>query len=214
MIYLFCGEDVKNKHENFKKFIESIPKSTETFYIGKNDFNPMETESFYSGSGLFFTKCIVVFTNIFEKEETLRFILNKLNLIGESGNDFVFLEGKLNKTVLDAFKKARAEINVFELPKKVEKFNSFLLANAFGQRDKLNLWIYFRQAIGGGVAMEELIGILFWKAKDMILKKDFNKFSEIEIKNFAGKLSYLLPEARKNGLDTESVFEQFLLDAF
>ena len=58
--------------------------------------------------------------------------------MGESGNDFVFLEGKLNKPVLDAFKKARAEINVFELPKeKIEKFNNFLLANAFGDKDKL-----------------------------------------------------------------------------
>jgi len=48
----------------------------------------------------------------------------------------------------------------------------------------------------------------------MILKKDFRKFSEVELKNFISKLSYLLPEARKAGLDAESVFEQFLLEAF
>jgi len=215
MIYLFCGDDAKNKYSSYERFIKSIPASTETFFVGKNDFNPMEVESFYSGSGLFFTKCAVIFTNVFEKEETLDFILNKLNLISESGNDFIFLEGKLNKSIIDAFKKARAEINIFELLKeKIEKFNNFLLANAFGDRDKLNLWIYFRQAIDNGAGMEELIGVLFWKVKDMLLKKNFGKFSESELKNFAGKLSYLLPEARKNGLDTESVFEQFLLDAF
>lgn len=215
MIYLFCGDDTKNKHSSYEKFIKSMPAGTETFFIGKNDFDPMETESLYSGSGLFFKKCVVIFTNIFEREETLDFILDKLNLISQSENDFVFLEGKLNKPILDAFKKARAEINVFELPKeRKEKFDSFLLANAFGQKDKLNLWVYFRQAIDNGVAMEELIGILFWKAKDMMLKKDFSKFSELELKNFAGKLSYLLPEARKNGLDAETTFEQFLLEAF
>jgi len=222
MIYLFCGDDVKSKHLNYDKFIRSLPtgqagmpSSTEIFYVGKNDFDPVQTESFYSGSGLFFTKCVVVFTDIFEKEETLDFVLEKLNLIGESENSFVFLEGRLNKPVLDAFKKARAEINVFELPKeKIEKFNNFLLANALESRDKLNLWVYFRQAIDNGAAMEELVGILFWKAKDMLLKKNFNKFSETELKNFAGRLSYLLPEARKNGLDAESVFEQFLLEAF
>ncbi len=215
MIYLFCGEDVKNKHSSYEKFIKSVAEGTETFFIGKNDFDPMEIESLYSGSGLFFTKCMVIFTDIFEKEETLNFILNKLNLMGESKNDFIFLEGKLNKSILDAFKKARAEINVFELPKgKIEKFNSFLLANAFGSRDKLNLWIYFRQALERGIEMEALIGVLFWKVKDMMLKKDFNKFSEEELKKFARKLSYLLPEARKKGLDAETVFEQFLLDAF
>ncbi len=215
MIYLFCGDDVKNKHSSYEKFMKSMPTGMETFFIGKNDFDPMEIESFYSGSGLFFKKCAVVFTNIFEKEETLEFVLDKLNLIGQSGNDFVFIEGKLNKPVLDAFKKARAEINVFELPKeKKEKYNNFLLANAFEDRDRFHLWIYFRQALENGAAMEELIGILFWKAKDMILKKDFGKYSLSELENFAGKLSYLLPEARKNGLDTESVFERFLLEAF
>jgi hypothetical protein len=221
MIYLFSGDDVKNKHESYEKFIKSLPLEvgmpvgTEIFFIGKNDFNEMEVESFYSGAGLFFKKCIIVFTNIFEKEENLSFILDKLDLIAQSTNDFVFLEGKLGKPILDSFKKARAEINIFELPKeKKEKYNSFLLADAFSQRDKLHLWIYFRQAINAGVNMEELIGILFWKAKDMLLKKSFNKFTEIELKNFAGKLSYLLPEARKEGKDAEYVFEQFLLEAF
>jgi hypothetical protein len=215
MIYLFCGNDAKNKHLGYEKFIKSLPVGTETFFIGKNDFNPIQTESFYSGSGLFFAKCVVVFTDIFEKEETLDFILEKLNLLEKSENDFIFLEGKLGKSTLDAFKKARAEINVFELPKeKEEKFNNFLLANAFGDRDKLHLWIYFRQAMDNGAGMEELIGVLFWKVKDMLLKKNFSKFSEPELKNFAGKLSYLLPEARKNGLDTETEFEKFLLKAF
>lgn len=215
MIYLFCGNDSKTKHTIYEKFIKSMPSGIETFFIGKNDFNTTQIESLYSGAGLFFTKCVVIFNNIFEKEESLDFILNKLNLIEKSGNDFVFLEGKLNKPILDAFKKARAEINVFELTKeKIEKFNSFLLADAFRQRDKLNLWIYFRQAIENEVSLEELVGILFWKAKDMLLKKNFNKFSEEELKNIAGKLSYLLPEARKEGKEAEAVLEQFLLEVF
>ena len=215
MIYLFCGDDTKNKHRVYEKFIKSIPVGTETFFIGKNDFSPMEVESFYSGSGLFFSKCVVVFTNIFEKEETLDFVSEKLSLMGESENDFVFIEGKLNKPVLDAFKKARAELNVFELPKeKKEKYDNFLLAYDFEKRDKLNLWIHYRQAIDVGVGMEELVGVLFWKAKDMLLRKNFSKFKEEELKNFATKLSYILPEARKEGKDAEIVFEQFLLEAF
>ncbi len=215
MIYLFAGDDAKTKHASYEKFLKSLPKGIETFFIGKNDFNPMQMESFYSGAGLFFTKCAVVYTNIFEREETLDLVLEKLEFMEKSGNSFIFLEGKLNKPVLDAFKKARAELNIFELPKeKKEKFNSFLLAYAFEDRDKLNLWIYFRQAMDKGVGMEELIGILFWKAKDMILKKNFRKFKEEELKNFASKISYLLPESRKAGLDDESAFEQFLLKAF
>jgi len=215
MLYLFSGDDTKNKLISYEKFVKSVPLNTETFFINRNDFDPVQIESLYSGASLFSALSRVIFQNIFEYEETRDFVLNKLELMGKSANSFIFLEGKLNKPILDAFKKVHAEINLFELPKeKKEKFDNFLVANAFGQKDKLNLWIYFRQAMDRGVGMEELIGVLFWKIKDMIIKKDFRKFSEVELKNFVSKLSYLLPEARKAGLDAESVFEQFLLEAF
>jgi len=215
MIYLFAGDDAQNKRGAYEQFKKSLPEATETFFINKNDFDPFQLENFYSGFGLFFTRCTVFFENIFEREENRIFVLKKLELISESQNDFVFLEGKLSKIVLDAFKKARAEINIFELSKeKKEKYDNFLLADAFADRNKLNLWIFFRQAMDKGVGMEELIGVLFWKAKDMILKKNFRKFSEAELKNFIAKISCLLPKARKEGLDDEAVFEQFLLEAF
>jgi hypothetical protein len=215
MIYLFAGDDTKSKHLNYEKFIKSIPVGTETFFIDRNNFDRVQIESLYSGSSLFALTSIVIFSNIFEYEETRDFVLEKLKLMGESNNSFIFLEGKLNKPILDAFRKARAELNVFELPKeKKEKYDNFLVANAFADKDKLHTWIYFRQAMDVGVSMEEIIGVLFWKIKDMILKKNFNKFSEEQLKNFATKISYLLPQARKEGRDAESAFEQFLLEAF
>jgi len=215
MLYLFSGDDAKSKIINYEKFIKSLPKEAEIFSVNRNDFDQVQIESFYSGSSLFSAKSAVIFFGILEYEETREFILEKLEAMGKSGNIFVFLEGKLNKPILDAFRKARAELNVFELPKeKKEKFDNFLVANAFANKDKLNTWIYFRQAVDVGVVMEELIGVLFWKIKDMLLKKNFSKFSEEQLKDYASKISYLLPEARKKGLDAESAFEQFLLEAF
>ena len=215
MLYLFSGDDAKSKIINYEKFIKSLPKEAEIFSVNRNDFDQVQIESFYSGSSLFSAKSAVIFSGILEYEETREFILEKLEAMGKSGNIFVFLEGKLNKPILDAFRKARAELNVFELPKeKKEKFDNFLVANAFANKDKLNTWIYFRQAVDVGVVMEELIGVLFWKIKDMLLKKNFSKFSEEQLKNYVSKISYLLPEARKKGLDAESAFEQFLLEAF
>jgi len=215
MISLFAGDDAKNKILAHEKFMNSLSSGVEIFFINKNDFNKSQIESLYSGAGLFFSKCIVIFENILEFEENRDFILGKLDLMRQSENSFIFLEGKVNKPILDIFKKVRAELNIFELPKeKKEKFDNFLVANAFGQRDKLNLWVYFRQAMDRGVGMEELIGVLFWKIKDMILKKDFRKFSEIELKDSASRLSYLLPQARKKGKDAEATFEQFLLEVF
>lgn len=215
MIYLFSGDDIKNKLSSFEKFLTKAPKDAEILRLSNKDFNPMQIEGFYSGSGLFFKQSVVVLSGFLEESETKEYMLEKLEQLSDSNNWFVFVEGKLLKPVLDAFKKAKAEIQVFELPKvATEKFNSFVLANAFGVRDKLNLWIHFREAVANGVAMEELAGILFWKAKDMLMKKNFGKFSEDELKNFVQKLSYLLPEARQKGKDAEIAFEQFLLEAF
>lgn len=215
MLYLFTGDDSKNKLHAYEKFIKSIPSGVETFHISRNDFNPIFLESLYSGSGLFFSKSAVIFRNILDREETRDLVLKRIKNMAQSENSFIFLDGKLNKGVVDAFKKAKAEVDVFELLKeKKEKFNNFLLANAFEQKDKLNLWIYYRMAVDKGVGLEELVGVLFWKAKDMFLKRNFNKFSEEQLKNFSSKLSYLLPEARKKGHDAEAVFEKFLLEAF
>jgi hypothetical protein len=215
MLYLFTGDDTKNKTLNYGKFIKSIPADTETFFINRNDFDPDQIESFYSGASLFSPLSAVIFQNIFEYEETRDFLLDKLKMMDESANTFVFLEGKLNKPVLDVFKKAKGEVNVFELSKeKKEKYDNFLVANAFITKDKFNTWLYFRQAMDKGVGMEEIIGVLFWKIKDSLLKKNFAKFSERQLKDFSSKISYLLPEARKEGKDAESAFEQFLLEAF
>ncbi len=214
MIYLFAGNDTKKKREAYEKFSLS-QGNINSFSVIKNDFDQRQVTSFFSGSGLFFDQCAVYFENVFENEDAKEFILKHLPEMQDSVNTFVFLEGSLLKAVLDTFKKARAEINVFEIPKeKAEKYNSFLLANAYGAKDKLNLWIYFRQAMDKGVSLEELVGVLFWKGKDMVLKRNFGKFSEEELKNFTSKLSYLLPKARAEGLDDELAMEQFLLEAF
>jgi hypothetical protein len=215
MIYLFYGNGTLNKQKAYDKLIKTISKDTDTVALSRNGFDKMSFESLYSSSSLFSAKSIVLASGLLEHEETREFILEKLPLIASSANDFVFLEGKLNKPVTDAFKKVRAEINIFELPKaKLEKFDNFLLASAFANKDKLNSWIYFRQAVDLGVALEEMTGVLFWKLKDMILKKNFSKFKESELKDIAARLSYILPEARSSGRDAEAALEQFLLEAF
>jgi len=215
MIFLFAGDDAKNKHSAYEKFIKSLVKERELISIGRNSFDPLQIESFYSGASLFYPISAIIFENILEYSEKRDFILERISLMASSENFFIFLEGKLNKSTIDIFKKSRAELNIFELPKaKKEKFDNFLVANAFEKKDKLHAWIYFRQAMDRGVGMEEIIGVLFWKIKNMLLRKNFGKFREEELKDYVSHLSYLLPQARKKNEDAEAVFEKFLLEAF
>src|SRR3989338_7397717 len=144
MLYLFSGDDSKNRLFSYEKFIKSIPKDRQLFFVSRNEFNPAQIESLYSGASLFSPLSAVIFQNIFEYEETRDFILNKLELMEKSANSFIFLESKLNKSILDAFKKSLPDdrqtapfVNIFELPKeKKEKFDNFLVANAFEQKNK------------------------------------------------------------------------------
>lgn len=215
MIFLFAGDDAKSKYSSYEEFIKTVSRERDVVFVGRNNFDSLQIESFYSGANLFSPLSAVVFENILDYPEKRDFILEKLPLLAESSNFFIFLEGKLGKPITDVFKKVRAELNVFELPKaKKEKFDNFLVANAFEKKDKLHTWIYFREAMDKGVGMEEIIGVLFWKIKNMLLRKSFGKFSAAELEDYASRLSYLLPRARKKNEDAEAAFEQFLLEAF
>ncbi len=213
MIYLLAGENTGARNEAFEKIKNKIQKDVEIFSISKNDFNFTQIESLYKSAGLFASKHVVVLSYVLEKEEAREFVLEKLLAINDSPNDFIFLEGKLSKVVLDQFKKVNASISLFDsIKEKKEKFNTFILANNLGDRDRLNLWINFRRAIENDVSPEEISGILFWKVKDMILKRNFSKFSETELKKISSKIALFLPSIRREGKDPEVAFEEFLLN--
>ncbi len=78
MIYLFTGNNVHEKLLAYEEFIKSIPKDVEIFKFNRNDFDQNQIGSFYSGSGLFFKKSLVIFSSFLEYDETLNFILYKL----------------------------------------------------------------------------------------------------------------------------------------
>src|SRR3989338_9281578 len=99
MLYLFAGDDAKRKLVAYEKFINYIPVRTEKFSFSRNNFDPMQIESLYSGSSLFSTLSATIFQDILEYEETRDFVFAKLKLMGDSANSFVFLEGKLNKPI-------------------------------------------------------------------------------------------------------------------
>lgn len=215
MIYLFTGDDSKKRIASYRNFFIDNSKGLEVFFVTKNDFDFVQIESLFSGRGLFFNKSIVVLSSVFEKKENKEFVLENLDFLNKSPNLFLFLERDISKKDLAYFKEKNLNIFNFELPKvKKEKFDNFLIANVFMQKNKKVLWIYYRQAIDLGVALEEIVGVLFWKVKDALIKKNFSKFSEKELILISQKLSCLLPEARKEGKDAEVVLERFLIEVF
>ena len=153
MIYLFSGPGEK-RQPAYLKLLGNLPKGTEIFRVEKSNWNPLEMERFYTSSGLFFDKIAVILSEVLENPEAKNFIIEKLSEIGESKNSFIFLESKLPKAIIDAFKSARAQIEVFEREEPEEKYDNFLLAGALGKKDSAGSTVHSSQRHFGQFALE------------------------------------------------------------
>ncbi len=98
-------------------------------------------------------------------------IRNILNTFKESPHYLFFSEESVTKPIISAFEKIDATIQSFEkeiVEKKEGGNNIFVLSDLLGARDKKNLWIAYHQALSSS-SVEEIIGILNWQLKNMIL---------------------------------------------
>jgi DNA polymerase III delta subunit len=86
----------------------------------------------------------------------------------QSHNHFVLLFKPLTAIQKKSF--AGASVVSCIPPKKVdEKFNTFSLTDALVARDKKNLWILYQKARRAGVTEHEIVPILIWQLKTMLL---------------------------------------------
>jgi hypothetical protein len=121
----------------------------------------------------------------------------------ESPNIFIVLEGKPNAELKRAFEKNAEKIVECEpkaVVEKKEEFNIFALTSAFASRDAFKAWKIYREAIDAGTAVENILGLLFWKAKS------------IADKVLARELMVLYHEGHRGRRDLELATEQCILN--
>ncbi len=242
MIYFFYGENQPEKKKALGELFESqgFKDANSHFLIGGDNWSESNIEELASSSGLFAAKNAIVLENILENKEARNFIFEKIELLKDSGNIFVFLEVKAPKELLSVLEKEAESIMSFE-PEEVavggREFNIFSLADAFGKRDKKEAWIIFQKALSAEVAAEEMQGILFWQIKSMILSKDkkadeasmketglnpyvFKKsaaysknFTDRELKNLSSGITALYHDAHRGLLDLNIGLEKFILES-
>jgi hypothetical protein len=114
----------------------------------------------------------VFLDRVTENAEAREKIADFIKTMEESPNIFIVLEGKLNAELKKGFEKdaekaVECEPETKGAPFKEDGFNIFALANAVGRREPLKAWSIYRQAVDAGIAAENILGILFWKAKSM-----------------------------------------------
>ena len=183
--------------------------------------------------GLFNNSYIVYCTNFFENKEAKEVFVDRLEEISASPNIFIVLEGDIDKKTLLAVTDWAEKVQSFDKLRTGKKpdFNIFSLTDAFGRRDKKNLWVLFQKAVASGAVPEEIHGILFWQLKSMLVaahstssgqagvapfvftkaKSFLKNYTDEELKKLSSKFVTLYHDAHRGIHDFEIALERLIL---
>ncbi len=185
MIYAFFGNDtgaVRTKAFTFLRTLADDGADTRT--VTADDWKDGLIRDLAGGTSLFGgTETVVLDTLSEAGEEVLEALLNDLDLLKESPNHFVLVEGPLTapaKRQVEKFSERAVEV----AGEKKVKFNTFLLADALQSRDRKSLWLFLNEAWREGVENEQIVGLLFWQVKALRLAEKTGSAEEAGLKPF------------------------------
>jgi len=235
MLYLIYGTDIQKARAKARSLLDSLiakkPDSAVLRFNSEN-INKEDLEEGFKGKGLFSDKYVVFLDSISENKNFEELLLARVKEFAASENIFIILEAGLTKKVLGKFEKHAEKVLEFNLQKvKEDKFNIFALTDAFGMRDKKKLWVLLQKALREGVRPEEIHGILFWQAKNILLVKSggspmslglnpfvlkkaqgfAQKFSDEEAYDTSKELISLYHRSRRGEATLDSALEEFVL---
>lgn len=236
MLYFLHGTDSKKSREKLHELTDTLHKKkpdAELFKIEGEQWDAARFEEFLSGQGLFENKYIVVLDKVFENAEAKASVAGSLKEIAESDNIFIFLEGAVDAPTLKKIEKHAQKTQEFEEKEKTapKTFNIFSLTDAFGRRDKKQLWVLYEQALASGSEPEEIHGILFWQLKSILTAvsaksatesglKPFvfqkatgfaRNYSREELQKMSGRFVEIYHNARRGISEMEIGLEKFIL---
>lgn len=188
MYYFLYGKNTKESRKKLKSLLQTLQtkrKEAEVFRINNDNWSEGQFDELLVAQGLFDQKYIIVLDSLFENKEAKERILDRAKEMKECQNVFLLIENDTDKKTLDKISKYAEKVQEFSGGIiKEERFNTFGLADAFGKRDKKNLWIGYLEAIDRGISPEEISGVLFWQIKNIIIAKKTNNVRESKLSPF------------------------------
>jgi len=234
MLYILTGTDSNKRRLERDKIVLSI-SDDETYTIRRDDVavSVSEIEETAGTSNLFGKPIVMIFEEALADEVVREKVSKLTSLLADSVNHFIFSETTLSKEILSRFQKKALHSHHFDLKKEVAiRDNSgFALTDSFCKRDKKKTWMLYRIEIEKGKDPHELIGLLFWAVKSMIISeksKDANEaglnpfvfkksksasvnFKGNELLNFSKSLIDFYHNARNGDIEWEEGLESLIL---
>ncbi len=235
MIYFFYGTNKDGARDKVHKTLDSLllkKPNASTLHVSADNFNESVVQEYIKGQGLFENKHIVFFDNMLGDELAKEYFLENIKQIRDAPHMVLVLEEKVDKKTLTIIKKHSERAEEFEdknFTKKTKDFDIFSLTNALGERNKKDMWVFLQKGFLSGATPEELLGIIFWQIKTMIIAKGaksaveaglkpfvFNKsrkyadnFSDEELRALSSNIISMYHDSRRGIVDFKITLEKF-----
>lgn len=239
MIYLLYGSDTNKSRTKLHELVASLLKKkpdASHVRITDEDFDEARLDENIGGMGLFSSKTIVELDNVFRNKEAKPVVLDRIKDIAESENVFVILEGELLAGEVKKFEKYAEKVQEFTSQDDTraarKDFNIFSITDAFGKRDRKQMWVLYTKAKRKNISDEEIHGILFWQMKaffqtmqastpkeaglnPFVYQKSqgyLRNFKPEELQSISSRLVSIYHNARRGITDFDIALEKFILE--
>lgn len=214
MLYVYYGSDEKRARSKARMTIAALQKKAPQAHeqrITTDDAEEVDIAELIASQGLFYPKRIVLFDNVLSERDVRERLFAQLTALTKSEHAFVLLERTLHQAHEKKLKAAANTMERYDVATSAQKQNNdFALANAYGAGNRARMWAEYHRALTSGAAPEALHGMLFWKAKQMLMQPTSSTHEKV-VRTQVATLATLPSEARRRGVELEYALEQFLL---
>ena len=190
MLYVYYGNDTQTVREAAMDRLEQLQAAGYTQErIEAANFTPGQVADVVESVSLFGASMVYVLDEPGGDAAYWQECISYRKEMAASEHVFVLITAGI--LAADKKKLQASATEMAEHSKKAESFNTFAAADALLARDKKQLWILLQQAAQHGAASEELIGILWWQLKMVLLAAKTSSADE------AGVSSYPYQKAKR-----------------
>lgn len=184
MYKVFFGTDRQGVRDAATNFVEQkLPADGTLTTIEADEFAAGRIADTLGATSLFGGEEWFVFDTPSADADFAEEVKKNLKEMSESSNTFLILEGALLAPAKKSYGKYSESIEEFTAVK-TERFNTFVMADALASKDRRKLWVLLQEAKLGGLAPEEIIGMLWWQLKALRLAEVTRNANEAGMKDF------------------------------
>lgn len=206
MLHLVTGTDSDRAREYLNEAVEKVAKNAAVIRI-TDAHRVADLQMSFQGGGMFGRKQVVVLDGTLTNDEMRDVVMGQLDPLKKSTDTFFIFESAPDAATRKQLEKYAETKERFDAAKTAKPETIFGLVRSLQSAKKKDLWVGYQREIAKGKAPEAIHGMLFYAAKDALLRNP----KDDRAKKLVAKLAALPHEARRRGYEFEYALEEFVL---